>query len=331
MDLRPYIKNKAQLEQGIALIRKNDLFYQPFILADDVEVGEGQNFADRYANVNNVFDLNVYAPNANVGERKQAPDLTYFRKCNAEYRALYTHVLDIICKQFDNNISKLTFGEIGCNTGLNLFNLAVRGAKGCAGYDWNNMSDVFSWLNRVLGTKVTFRQGTYDNLYHRFNALDIPEVDVMLNTVFTNHQCDPLQFISYICDRARKGVFLWALTEKDDKCAVHYPAEPPHEILDTQRKFPLYFNNDVRLSEKLLLLTLKRLGFGEVQVLDRFVPGPKWDYFQQGFNMYYAKRTSAVKSAYWGSKAPAEAVSDGNVISVSEEKEKTSFWKRKRA
>jgi hypothetical protein len=30
----------------------------------------------------------------------------------------------------------------------------------------------------------------------------------MMNTIFTNHQCDPLQFLAYICDRAKVGVFL---------------------------------------------------------------------------------------------------------------------------
>lgn len=330
MDLRPYIKNKELLDRGVALINSNDLFYQPFILADDIEVGEGQNFADRYANVSGVFDLNVYAPKANVGNRTQAKDAAYFRKCNAEYRKIYEHLAEIICKQFKNNINDLTFAEVGCNTGLNLFNLAVRGAKKCYGYDWNNMSNVFNWLNDVLGSDVEFQHGAYDNLHHKFQGLDVQEVDVMINTVFTNHQCDPLQFLSYICDRARKGVFLWMLTEKDDKCAIYYPPAPPHEILDTQRKFPLYFNNDVRLSENLLLLTLKRLGFGDVQVLDRFVPGEKWDYFQHGFNMYYARRTSEVRSAYW--EGNQQEVADSNVVPINVEKKSgLKFWNRKKA
>jgi hypothetical protein len=302
MDLRKYIKNdRKMLEEGIALIRSNHLFYQPFILADDVEVGEGRNFCEAYADVKTVFDLNVYAPNANVGDRRQATDLASFRQYNSEYRAIYDHLADIISKQFSGSVKDLTFAEIGTNTGLNLFNMAVRGAKKCYGYDWNDMNPVFSWLNKVLGTNVEFQQGTYNNLIHRFDGgIDVPEVDVMINTIFTNHQCDPLQFLCYICDRARKGVFLWALTNPDtDECTVIYPSAPPHEILDTERPFPLYFNNDVRISEKLLKLSLRRLGFGQCEVITPYMPGAKWANFQAGFRMYYATRTSDVKSAYW--------------------------------
>jgi len=302
VDLRPYIKTERQLKEGIDLINSGLLFYQPFILADDVEVGEGQNFHDQYQDVKNIHDLNVYAPAHDVGNRTQPADLPKFRQCNEEYRSLYEYVVKEIENRNGGNIKDLTFAEIGCNTGLSLFSLAKKGAKSCFGYDWNDMHPVFNWLNNVLGTNVGFRQAHYDNLYHRFMEGDVPEVDVMINTIFTNHQCDPIQFLSYMCDRARKGVFLWALIDADrpEACIV-YPNSPPHDILDTARPFPLYFNNDVRMSEKLLHITFKCLGFDEVETISPFVPSPAWQYFQTGFRMYYAKRTRDMKSAYWHS------------------------------
>lgn len=189
MDLRSYIQSDhKKLEEGVALIRSNHLLYQPFILADDIEVGEGRNFCEDYADVKTVFDLNVYAPKANVGSRRQATDLTSFRQYNGEYRAIYNHLADIITSHFSGSVEGLTFAEIGANTGLNLFNMAVRGAKKCYGYDWNDMNPVFSWLNSLLGTDVEFQQGVYNNLIHRFDgSIDVPEVDVMINTIFTNH------------------------------------------------------------------------------------------------------------------------------------------------
>jgi len=36
MDLRPYVKTRRQLELGIDSIRRGVLFYQLFILADDM-------------------------------------------------------------------------------------------------------------------------------------------------------------------------------------------------------------------------------------------------------------------------------------------------------
>src|ERR1700687_5365729 len=124
MDLRPFITQKALLERGIEFIRNGELFYQPYILADNVEVGEGQNLHDEYHGVTNVSDYNVYAPNYNVGTRKQPLDLNHFHTCNQEYRELYTYIAEQICKHTGGPISDYTFAEIGCNTGLNLFNLA---------------------------------------------------------------------------------------------------------------------------------------------------------------------------------------------------------------
>jgi len=190
MDLRPYLRDKPELlNKGVELIKSSHLFYQPFILSDDIEVGEGRNMCESYADVNSVFDLNVYAPNLDLGSRKKAQDLPQFRRYNEEYRSIYNYITSVICKQFNGDISNLSFAEIGTNTGLNLFNLALNGAKKCYGYDWNDMTPVFDWLNQVLDTNVQFTQSNYNNLYHRLdNLIDAPEVDVMINTVFTNHQ-----------------------------------------------------------------------------------------------------------------------------------------------
>lgn len=304
MDLRPYIKTKKQLSDGIELIRSKHLFYQPFILSDDIEVGEGQNLRDEYQGTQGIWDLNIHAPGQSFSHGVMPKDLAYFRRCNQEYRDIYNYLADVITARTGAPLEQTSFAEIGCNTGLNLFNLALRGAKSCHGYDWNDMQPVFNWLNDLLGTKVKFTRGTYDNLLHRFRGFDVPEVDVMINTVFTNHQCDPLQFLAYLCDRARKGVFLWALVhdQHPDACVV-YPPEPPHAILDTGRSFPLNFYNGVMVSEKLLRASLKNLGFADVEEIKKFVPSEKWDRFQEGFRMYYARRTHDIKSAYWPLRA----------------------------
>ena len=306
MDLRPYIKTKTQLYRGVDLIRQNLLFYQPFILSDHIEVGEAQNLCDNYKDSTSVFDNNVYAKDINFGDRKLATDLARFRKLNDEYRSMYNYICDTICKQFNGDIKELTFGEIGCNTGLNLFNLAVRGAKECNGYDWNNMSGVFCWLNDILQTNVKFTVGTYDNLQHRFKEVDIPEVDVMINTVFTNHQCDILQFLCYICDRARKGVFLMVLTNLDtDGLTILYDI-PPDSIIPFDRPFPLFFSNGVTISEKLLRLSMQQLGFEDVMEIEKFNPGKEGHNFMHAFRMFFAKRTKNIKSAYWNRDHSAE-------------------------
>lgn len=302
MDLRPYINDTRQLNQGIELIKANSLCYQPFILHDEIEVGEGQNQVDRYINVDSPFDLNVYAKDIDFGSRKLAPDKDYFRKCNAEYREIYNFIKDTIYSFNDKDISDLSFAEIGCNSGLNLFNLAKTGAKHCVGYDWNNLHPTFNWLNEVLGTNVEFVQGVWDNLFHNFTTQDLPEVDIMINTVFMNHQCDPLQFLAYICDRAKKGVFLSVLIDGDKGSMLRYPDER-NDVIENGYKFPLNYNNGIAISKNLLEASFKKLGFDDITEVYPNISNLKWSFFTSGFRMFYAKRTDEIKSAYWESKS----------------------------
>src|SRR3989441_7282211 len=95
MDLRKYIKNRAQMDAGVEIIKQNLLFYQPFILSDDIEVGEGMNQCDRYVGVESIFDLNVYAKGIDLAPRKQPADFQWFHRCNQEYRQIY----DFVCEQ----------------------------------------------------------------------------------------------------------------------------------------------------------------------------------------------------------------------------------------
>jgi SAM-dependent methyltransferase len=300
MDLRELIRNDKQLKEALSLVVDGSLLYQPFIISDDLEVGEGLNLAENYANVKHVTDTNVYAADTQpFGTRVLATDKEYFRKQNQQYRDFYNFITDTVCEMNANDVSKLSVGEIGCNSGLNLFNLAVRGAKYCAGYDWTDYKKSFAWLNKVLGTKVDFFKGGWDNLYHRFDAGNIQEFDIMINTVFTNHQCDPLQFLAYICDRARKGVFLCILTSGAPGTCLEYPNEQQANLLENSVRFPLNFNNGMAPTYELLMLCLKKLGFEDVTRLSRQLDDPNWQRFNDGFSMFYAKRTSNIKSAYW--------------------------------
>lgn len=323
MDLRPYINSQHRLDVGVSLIRRGLLGYQPFLLSEDIEVGEGYNLCTKYAGVESVYDLNAYAKGIDLG-RKQPIDVGLFRRCNAEYRQIYEYVCDQIEAKI--GVQGLSFAEIGCNTGLLLFMLAKRGAADCYGYDWTGMSPVFSWLNGVLGTDVRFRRGVYSNLSHRFLGPRVKEADVMINTVFLNHQCDPLQFLCFLCDRASKGVFLWVLVDGEDKCGIFYPETTPHDILERKRAFPLSFNNAVAISEPLLRVSLSRLGFDEFVPIARFEPCPTWSNFQDGFRMFFARRTRDVKSAYWRLGNERLAVTQESLLARIEPLFYTKLW-----
>ena len=61
MDLRKYIKTDKDLKKAIHFITNGTLFYQPFIIHDDIIIGEARNFIKQYSDVNSVYDLNVYS------------------------------------------------------------------------------------------------------------------------------------------------------------------------------------------------------------------------------------------------------------------------------
>src|SRR5579862_3389461 len=149
MDLRPYKLDNTQVEEAIGFMRQHFLCYQPYIITDVLEVGEGQNFHDGYIKEKNIYGYSVYADHDLQLGKPQAFDLLHFRKCNAEYRKLYDSFSDQIVEYFKNDLEKLTVAEMGCNSGLHLFNLATRGVKKCVGYDWNNMAGLFGWMNHI--------------------------------------------------------------------------------------------------------------------------------------------------------------------------------------
>ncbi|HEY3384851.1 MAG TPA: hypothetical protein VGK32_24080 [Vicinamibacterales bacterium] len=309
MDLRPFITTTEQLERGLEFIRHGELFYQPFILADEIEVGEGHNFCKGYAGATRPGDFSIHAKGIDIGPYQPPADVGFFRECNAEYRRLYDHIADAICRHAGDRLGQFSIAEVGCNTGLNLFNLAVRGAGSCCGYDWNDMTRIFGWLNSLLGTNVRFQTAIYDSLSHHLaKGVVLPEVDIIINAMFLQHQCDPLQALCFLCDRARHGIFLWVETglETADQ-AVLYPSTPYLAYFDTGLAFPLNFNQEVRISEPMLLRALRDLGFEDVDVFERFLPGlsPRWEQFQRTFRMYYATRTHRRKSAYWRASTAA--------------------------
>lgn len=315
MDLRKFITTPSQIEQATKFVENGTLFYQPFILQDGLEVGEARNFCKRYDGVDNPFDLNVYSSKSIMRnwDRKfiYESEKDYFTKGNAEYRACYQEMRDAIIKYSGLDPKKMTVAEIGCNTGISLYYLALEGAK-CSGYDWNDMSNVFGWLNSIMNVDVKFKRGVWDNLRHRFLVgdnereveFDIPEVDIMINTVYTNHQFDPLQFLAYICDRAKVGVMLQVLIDDKDECCLYFPSLPPHEevIKGEHLPFPLNINNDMRMTKKLLFQTLNKLGFGEIISIRPDIKNLEWEYFLDAHRMFFVKRTSDIKSAFWTDK-----------------------------
>ena len=270
----------------------------------------------------------------------------FFIKINNEYDGLYDFFIDKILEDLQEPPESLTFAEIGCNTGVTLLKLAEMNAKKVYGYDWSDYNELFDWFNKILdtNTNVNFQRGYWDNLRHNFciydedksndkdflkknshlirknrdkfelamamreNIItyDIPEVDVMINTIYTNHQYDPMQFIAQCCDKAKKAVFFWMLIHPSsgDKHVIKYPDALPHENFFHQHDlpFPLNYRNDVRMSVPLIRSVLQACGFSDFKCFQHPNISPEFESWGVGENgdwkMFYAKRTDDIKSGF---------------------------------
>jgi hypothetical protein len=297
MDLRQYRLTETQIERGFAFARHCRQFhYQPVVVSEELEVGEALNFVTNYGaglhatNVWSTRDLGLNG--AQTSERER------FHRANAELRGVYEFFADAIAARLGAEFAHSSCAEIGCNAGLHLFNLARRGAASCRGYDAEDFHDIFAWLNEILGTKVQFERAVWDRLHHRLTPRDADEVDVMVSSVVMNHLVDILPHLAYVCDRARRGVFLWMRIAPGDGRSFEVTYGHANHLRPDA--FPLCFDNEISISEPLLMRSLALLGFEAVEPLTPPIPADWWGDFLTQYRGYWARRTHDRRSAYWG-------------------------------
>ncbi len=289
MDLRSRHISPDQLAQLHEFIVRRKLAYQPFIFSDDLETGEGFRF------INHGAGGNVHWKNADPRVKDLLTgDPEAFRRENAALRAIYDDFVAQIASRV--GVAGLSFAEIGCNTGYFLYALELKGGRRCIGYDFTNNSLVFSWFNKVLGTRCEFHFSEWDSFEHRLRYASLPKADVILSVAVTCHMGDPIHHLTYLCERAARAVFFWCPVNEQDALALTYghPARYPNAL-----DWPLGFDNDVRISIPLLRLTLTQCGFGEIHEIQPPDGLPdkwkKWHRKQRGF---IALRTSTARTAY---------------------------------
>jgi SAM-dependent methyltransferase len=320
MDLRHKNLTVQSLRDIHRFIIQRKLAYQPFIFTDTLEVGEGLKFHDGETSAGN-----VYWENADPRVRDLlVTEPIRFRDANQQLRIIYEHFLDTLVVQLGGDISQLTFAEIGCNTGYLLHGLAIRGAKRCLGYDFTNNVEVFAWFDKVLGISNEFYFAEWDSLTHCLRYAELPEVDVILSVAVTCHLADPVQHLAYLCDHARKAVFLWAPVNDQSDLTISFgsPSKYPNAL-----DWPLSFDNDVRLSIPLVRLCMTQSGFEDIfEVQPPVLPQRwrEWYFFQRG---YVAFRTKPIKTALGGGKRVRTLPSDVDSGGLPR---KFRFWKQSR-
>lgn len=290
MDLRDKHLSPQQIKDAEDFVRGRLLWYQPFIFADDFEVGEGMNFHDHYGGE----VCSVHHPGIEITTK---PD--HFRACNQELRLIYDHLMDSLVGEL-GDISQMSFAEFGCNSGYFMYALSLRGAQRTIGFDFAANTELFAFLNSILGTTSEFRWAEWDSLHHEVRHAEFEEVDVTMSLAVTPHIADPVQHLCYLCDRARKAVFFWIPISTKDDLSITF-SDPNHHQ-DPDLDFPVNINSGVQVSRPLLRKILAESGFEDIREVAPLSISPEWDTFISQHAAYIAFRTRNLKTAVSGGR-----------------------------
>lgn len=294
MDLRHIQLSPYQISQMHRFIIQRKMAYQPFIFTNNLEVGEGYNFINGRDFLGNIYWSDNPSPEI---YDLLVQDLASFREHNQHLRTIYEYFLDTFVESLGGNIQSLDFAEIGCNTGYFLHGLALRGAKRCIGYDFTENTEVFNWFNQVLGIHNEFYFAEWDSRTHTLNYADMPEVDVAISINVTCHLADPVYHIAFLCDHAKKAVFLCCPVNFEDETGLSisygYPSRYPNSL-----DFPLCFDNTIKMSKPLIRLAFEKAGFEEIYEIEppSNIPS-EWKSWYNAGKLFLAFRTKQTKTA----------------------------------
>jgi len=300
MDLRDRNLTPEQIKDVEKFILKQKMAYQPFIFTDTLETGAGQKFHDGEGKGGRVYWENPPEDLPPAVRGILTDDPVHFRECNRVARCIYDYFVDSIVENL-GDISKLSFAEVGCNTGYFLHALALRGAAKCIGFDFTPNADVFAWFNNVLNITNEFRFAEWDSLSHCLYHAEMPQVDVTLTVAVTCHIADPIHHLAYLCDHSKKAIFLWSPVNRDEGLSISYGK--PNKYADYSLSWPVNIDNEVRPSIPMIRLGLQEAGFGdirEVKCPDNL--STRWKGWYMNQIGYIALRTQAVKTALAGGR-----------------------------
>lgn len=269
MDLTSRIRTHADLEEAKALIVGERFFYQPFRIAADLEVGGGYEFMRRRPGAGM-----VYWP-AYERERERFPGpavktvdaavVPQFTAANEALRKVYEGFVDQICERVGDIRSK-SVADVGCSNGYMPVSFALRGARRAVGYDQNDHSGCFRFLNRLLGADAHFVHARYDLLEGRMPRC--PVYDVVVSMSVLQHMTEPLRHLHFLRSVTGQALFLMTNVWDDEDYVLRY-GEPN---ATSNYAFPWCFDNSVYASERLLRKALDKAGFGPVVELEFRLP-----------------------------------------------------------
>jgi hypothetical protein len=261
VDLRTLARAQADIQEAKALIVQEQFFYQPFRIADDLEVGGGYEFVNRRPGAGMVY----WPTYQHERERFPGPPLktidsvllSEFRAANDGLRKVYDGFIDQICEHIADLRAK-SVADIGCFNGYMPVSFALRGVRQAVGYDQDDRSSSFRFLNRLLGTNARFVQARYDFVDGTIRGS--PTHDVVISMSVLQHMTEPLRHLHFLRSITREALFLMTNAWDDDEYLIRF-GEPNAA---SRYAYPWCFDNSIYLSEKLLRKALEKAGFSRI-------------------------------------------------------------------
>lgn len=245
MDLRRFTMSEDQLAFG-----RQCLAYQPFRLTDTFQTGVGHSWLHASESLQALND-----PKLRFDAAEDAPALwAQGVAANEMLARTYERFLEVIVGACPGG----SYLDVGCNSGWFPVNASLRGMKRPMGLDTWDYSRSMGFLNQVTGADAAFVRGRYTPREHRLEApFEGPSFDVVSSMVVLVHVPDPLHMLKALADLAKQAVFLWSAFPRSEELLIRYGK--PNQV--SGEYFPWGFDAGTAISDSLLLLSMRELGF----------------------------------------------------------------------
>ncbi len=259
MDLRTYGISSATADEAFSV-----LDYQPFVIDDNRYTGVGYSWLHTKD-----ARLAGFSHEAFRFDRRTLDEVA-FRTSFTDNRMLaatYDNFINVVTQRVPGG----TYLDVSCNNGYFPVRASLKGCSRAVGidpYSGPNRQKSFGILNSITGAKAEFVQGGYSFNHHVLyesadgvNATVLEEqFDIVTNSAFVFHTGEPLHFLWTLARHTRQALLIYTgFTDDDDYIIRFNPAQ------NFSATFPNCFNDGTVMSTKLLVESMKILGFKTVE------------------------------------------------------------------
>jgi len=203
MDLRSFRLSAADVQEA-----RQYLYYQPFIISDDVQTGIAYDWT---------HGKGIYQMLRTEASQAEWEEFCYL---NGQLRSLYDYWIGEI-DRYSGGIAGRTVVDTACAEGYFLYRSKQKGAARCLGYDLADYpTEVTSFLNRITGLHVEFQNTPYDMRTHRI--VGASPSDIVISSAIMVHLSDPTYYLEHIASLTKQALFIFSVFDDSDAYRITF-------------------------------------------------------------------------------------------------------------